>query len=104
MMANTLYLPELREMLAERDESGLIEFCTAVHPAAAAEFMDGLSFQETWDVLRFADAMTRVEIFVFMDLAKQIGMVETLDRSEMAALIGELPPDDRVDILKETDS
>ncbi len=32
-MINTLYLPELREMLAEQNHEALSEFCTALHPA-----------------------------------------------------------------------
>ncbi len=100
-MPNTLYLPELREMLAEHDVGGLRGYCEAVHPAAAAEFMEGLTAVESWDVIRHADVAARVEIFSFFDFPKQVGMIESLDRQAMADLVGELPPDDRVDILKE---
>ena len=37
-MTNTLYLPELREMLAENDAGELREFCVALHAARTAEF------------------------------------------------------------------
>ncbi|NIP86699.1 MAG: magnesium transporter [Planctomycetales bacterium] len=103
-MTNPLYLPELREMLAAGDRQGLREFCNAVHPAAAADFMEGLSPVESWDVLQHTDEPTRTQIFSFFDPAKQVEMIETLDRAEMAELIGELPPDDRVDILKDSDT
>ena len=37
-MINTLYLPELREMLAENRTKEMAEFCTAVaHPFCAAD-------------------------------------------------------------------
>ena len=100
-MPNTLYLPELREMLAENDSAALEEFCTALHPARTAEFMDGLTGQEAWEVLRHAELGLRVEIFNFFDREKQIEIVETQDREEIAEFIGELPPDDRVDLLSE---
>ena len=45
-MVNTLYLPELREMLTENNAAELQEFCTALHPARTAEFMEGLSAEE----------------------------------------------------------
>ena len=64
---NTLYLPEIREMLAESDEAGLAEFCSALHPARTAEFMEGLSADEAWRVLQFADPETREEIFNYFD-------------------------------------
>ena len=55
-MTNTLYLPELREMLAAHDAAGLEEFCTALHhPARTAEFMEGLTAEEAWAVLRHAE-------------------------------------------------
>ena len=45
---NTLYLPELREMLSENDHEGLQQTCTALHPARTAEYMEGLTSQEAW--------------------------------------------------------
>ncbi len=98
-MTNTLYLPELREMLAENDAAGLVEFCTALHPARTAEFMEGLAAQEAWDVLQHAPLPLRTEIFGFFPEVKQIEIIETLDREQIAAFIGHLPPDDRVDLL-----
>ncbi len=103
MIPNTLYLPELREMLAEQDESGLREFCTALHPARTAEFMEGLTAEEAWTVLQYAEVPLRVEIFGFSEEEKQVEIVETIDRAEIARLIGDLPPDDRVDLLAEVD-
>ena len=102
-MPNTLFLPELREMLAENNAAELREFCTALHPARTAEFMEGLNVQESWEVLRHADSGARAEIFSYLDLQKQIEIIETNDRAEMGRLILDLPPDERVDILNEVD-
>ena len=98
-MTNTLYLPELREMLARNDTAGLKEFCTALHPARTAEFMEGLSAEEAWTVLQYAELPLRVETFGFFEQQKQIEILESIDRAEMAELVGHLPPDDRVDLL-----
>ena len=54
-MTNTLYLPELRKMLAEDNAAELRELNIALHPAHTAEFMEGLTAQEAWAVLRHAD-------------------------------------------------
>jgi magnesium transporter len=75
-----LYLPELREMLAESDSDGLREFCTALHPARTAEFMEGLTAAEAWQVLQHADPETREEIFSYFDPEKQLEILETQDR------------------------
>lgn len=102
-MVNTLYLPELREMLAENDAAELREFCTALHAARTAEFMEGLTAAEAWAVLAHADPETRAEIFGYFDRDKQIEIVENSDRADIAQLIIYLPNDDRVDILRDVD-
>jgi magnesium transporter len=102
-MINTLYLPELREMLAENNEAELREFCTALHPARTAEFMEGLNADEIWRVLQYADPAVRDEIFGFFPENKQVEILETQDRHEVAGLLAEMASDDRVDLLDETD-
>ncbi len=102
-MINTLYLPELREMLELSDVDGLREFCTALHPARTAEFMEGLTAAEAWTVLQAADAPTRVEIFGYLDRQKQIEIIETCDPESVAPLIADMPADDRVDLLNAVD-
>jgi len=100
-MTNTLYLPELREMLAENNAAELQEFCTALHPARTAEFMEGLSAEEAWAVLRHAEIPLRAEIFGFFEDEKQVEIVETIDVEQIVPLIAEMPSDDRVDLLAE---
>ncbi len=98
-MVNTLFLPELREMLAENNAHELCEFCTALHPARTAEFMEGLEPPDAWAVLRHADLKLREEIFAYFPHERQISLIETQDRSEVAELLADLPADDRVDLL-----
>src|SRR5437588_6118118 len=98
-MVNTLFLPELREMLAENNTFELQEFCTALHPARTAEFMEGLEAADTWRVLQHADLKLREEIFGYFPREKQVELIESQDRAEVAELIADLPADDRVDLL-----
>lgn len=100
-MINTLYLPELREMLAEKSAEDLREFCTALHPARTAEFMEGLSPNESWEVLQYADPHVREEIFSFFGRETQADMLATQDRQQVAQLIAGLAADDRVDLLQD---
>jgi magnesium transporter len=103
MCPNTLYIPELREMLGVGDDAGLQEFCTALHPAAVADFTDMLEWHEAWSVLNHTDPQTRSEIFSFYDPDRQVSFIENLSPDDAAKLIGELSPDDRVDLLDETE-
>lgn len=88
-------------MLAENNAAELHEFCIALHPARTAEFMEGLTAEEAWQVLQHTDPESQVEIFRYFELPKQVEMFETVAREEMARFISGLPADERVDILSE---
>lgn len=102
-MVNTLFLPELREMLAEDNRSGLQEFCEALNPGRTAEYMEGLTPSEAWGVLRQTDKVRRAEIFSFFDPLRQVEILRTEPAAELASLLVELAADDRVDLLQELD-
>lgn len=100
-MVNTLFLPELREMLAEHNERELIEFCTALHPARTAEFVEGLTAEEAWKVIQFAEPPLRAEIFNYFELDRQIDILMHEDEKLVAGLLIHIPSDDVVDLLQE---
>lgn len=102
-MINTLYLPELREMLAQHDGEELREFCRALHPGRTAEFMEGLTAHEAWEVLQFAEPNLRSEIFSYFDENQQMSILNEEDDKQVADLITHLPADDAVDLLSELD-
>lgn len=98
-MINTLFLPELREMLQANDHAGLQEFCTTLHPGRTAEFMEGLDAQESWAVLMATDLVHRVDIFGYLDEEDQVQILESVVPEEVSELIAQMPSDDRVDLL-----
>lgn len=100
-MINTLFLPELREMLRQADAKGLSEFCSALHPARTAEFMEGLTTEEAWAVLQFADVPTRVEVFGYFPEEQQLDALSSQEREQVAELVAGMAADDRVDIISQ---
>lgn len=102
-MINTLYLPELREMLETNDRAGLEDFCTALHPARTAEFMEGLTAEEAIRVLEFAEPQLRSEIFSYLETDHQVEIVNTHPPAEASELIGGMSTDDQVDLLQDVD-
>lgn len=102
-MVNVLFLPELREMLANGDLEEMQQFCTALNPARTADFMDGLSHQEAWQILKATDVTRRAEIFQYFDYDRQIALLSEENPNEVAELIAELYADDRVDLLQAMD-
>ena len=100
-MINTLFLPELREMLEADDAQQLAEFCTALHPARTAEFMEGLERAEAWKVIQHAERGLRAEIFSYFDYDRQVEMLAEEDERQVADLLVFVPADDAVDLLGE---
>jgi len=100
-MINTLFLPELREMLAEQNVAELEEFCEALNPGRTAEYMEGLTPDETWRVLMHAPTTLRAEIFEYFDLDRKLKILEQQDAQQIADLLTAMPADDRVDLLQE---
>lgn len=100
-MVNTLFLPELREMLAEKNAAELEEFCSTLNAGRTAEFMEGLSDHEVWQVLQFTSADRRAEIFGYFEEERQVAMLQEQDAAEAAALVDQIPSDDRVDLIQQ---
>lgn len=100
-MINTLFLPELREMLADKQSEELREFCVALHPARTAEFMEGLENSETWEVLQHAEHGLQAEIFQYFDWDRQVELLANQNEKQVASLVTHLPADDAVDLLHE---
>lgn len=100
-MINTLLLPELREMIATDDRPGLAEFTSALHPARAAEFMEGLSAEEAWQVLQASEPAKQAEVFGFLQDGMKVEILETVAPKQTARLVADLPADDRVDLISD---
>jgi magnesium transporter len=99
-MFNTLLLPELREMLSTGDDAELSAVMTELHSATIADFSEGLSVEETWQLLDHASVDRQAEVFSFFPLDKQVEMVEGVGRERLSKLLEAMHPDDRVDLLK----
>lgn len=98
-MVNTLFLPELREMLAEQNTAELQEYCTTLNPGRTAEFMEGLGDADLWAVLQYAELDRRAEIFGYFDEQRQVKLLQGQTAEEVAALVDKIPSDDRVDLI-----
>jgi magnesium transporter len=66
-------------------------------------FMEGLSDDEVWQVLKHADSERVADIFSYFNRDRQLDLVTTERLSQAAELIRFLPSDDRVDLLQGVD-
>ena len=62
-------------MLATDDVEGMAAVMTEVHPATAADFSEGLSVDETWQLFDHAPVDRQAEVFSFFPFDKQVEMV-----------------------------
>ena len=101
---NTLFLPELREMLLDANQAELEEFCDALNAGRTAEFMEGLENSEIWEVLQYAPPPRRAEIFGYFDPERQVEMLANHSVEQAAELVDEIAADDRVDLLQQIET
>jgi len=102
-MSNLLVLPDLREMIAENDAAGLAQVVTELHPATIADFSEGLSVEETWQLLDHAPVARQADILSFFPSTKQVEMVTGAGRHLISKLLEAMPHDDRVGLVRQLD-
>ena len=102
-MSNLLVLPDLREMIAENDAAGLAQVVTELHPATIADFSEGLTVEETWQLLDHAPVARQADILSFFPSTKQVEMVTGAGRHLISKLLEAMPHDDRVELLRQLD-
>lgn len=102
-MLNPLLLPELRELLADGNDATIEEVLTELHPASLADFSEGLSVEDTWNLLGHAPVERQTEIFGFYPPDKQEQLVTGGSRERVSRLIEAMSHDDRVHLLKRLD-
>src|SRR5215813_13131726 len=90
-------------MLSENDDQGLREVAMELHPATVADFTEGLTVDETWRVLARAPLARQAEVFSYYAIPKQVELVLGSGRQRMGALLEEMAPDNRVDLLQHLD-
>lgn len=98
-MRNPLLAPDLREIVAERDEACLREFFHDHHPADAAELLDDLHADEVHFVLQLMTGRERAAIFDYLDKPLQEGVAEKMDDHDLAALVTYMSHDERADLM-----
>jgi magnesium transporter len=99
--ADTAAAAELEQALASGDPVFFRNLCASHHPAGIADGLLELDEpRKIWDLLQYAPAETRAEIFSHLPEDVQLDIVEELPRLAIAGLMTEMSPDDRADLFK----
>lgn len=100
---HSLLMPDLLQMIQERDDLGMREFCSALFPGVVAEMLQDLEAGRAWDVLQHAPPTVQAEIFPFFSIHFQILLVDLIGPQPLSQIIENMSPDDRVDLLERMD-
>jgi magnesium transporter len=98
-MRNPLLAPDLRELIAERDQAGLREFFVGHHHADSAELLDDLEPEEVLFVLNLLDGRERAAVFSYLDPPLQDGVSGLMERGALAGLLTYMSHDERADLV-----
>jgi magnesium transporter len=102
-MYNPILLPEIREMLSAQDDLALREVANELHAATVAEFSEGLTTEETWQLLDHASTDRQAEIFTYYTNPKQLELFRGVGRQRMSQLLEAMPHDDRASLVRRLD-
>lgn len=96
-----LFLPEIRELIQNKDFNGLKALIKTIHSMDLAFGWRYLEPQEKIIVFKLLSTKRAVEIFENLRFTEQSYIMNNLDNAEVAQIINEMAPDERADLFKE---
>jgi len=96
-----LFLPEIRELIQEKDFNGLKGLLKTVHSMDLADGWKYLEPTEKIIIFKLLGTQTAVEVFENLRFIEQSYILNNLNNEEVAQIINEMAPDERVDLFKE---
>ena len=101
---NPLLIPELRELIQEKRDQELRDFLERLHPAQAAEMVEGLKPEEISWTLEIMHDDKEALIFEYLPEELQYDLAIGAGRPQLAKLVAALTPDDRAEFARQLPS
>ncbi|MGQ9629945.1 MAG: magnesium transporter [bacterium] len=98
-----LLVPEIRDLLSERDYAQLKDFFDDLHPSDIAEAISDMEPSEILEILSIVGNSRSVEVFEYMDTGVQKACVESVEPERLLGFIEGMSADERVDLVKALD-
>lgn len=96
-----LFLPEIRELLLEKDFSQVRELLKKIHSIDLAEGWTKLSAQEKVFIFRLLSGRRAVEVFEDLRFEEQSYLLNNLENQEVVAVLNEMVSDQRAKLFKD---
>ena len=94
-------LPEIRELLQQRDFMTIRSVLEEWHPVEIAELIEHLEPHEQALLFRILPTELAADVFEYLELEQQKALLQTLAQREIASILNEMDPDDRTALLEE---
>jgi len=103
-MVGKILLPEIRELIAERNFAALRELFREMPPADVAEVILDLAEDEQVIIFRLLPTPLAADVFEYLEPDAQQQLLRAMAHEQVVAILNEMTPDDRTALLEEMPS
>src|SRR5256714_1408617 len=103
-MVGKILLPEIRDLIADRNFGGLREIFREWAPADVAEVILDLAEDEQVIIFRLLPNALAADVFEYLDVEAQQQLLRAMAHEQVVAILNEMSPDDRTALLEEMPS
>src|SRR5437762_6034384 len=103
-MVGNILIPEIRELIAERNFGALREIFREWPPADVAEVILDLPEDEQVIIFRLLPTALAADVFEYLDVEAQQQLLRAMAHEQVVAILNEMSPDDRTALLEEMPS
>jgi magnesium transporter len=104
LMVGKILLPEIRDLIAERNFGALRDLFREMPPADVAEVILDLPEDEQVIIFRLLPNALAADVFEYLDAEPQQQLLKAMAHEQVAAILNEMSPDDRTALLEEMPS
>ena len=103
-MVGKILLPEIRDLIGERNFGALREVFQEWPPADVAELILDLPEDEQVIIFRLLPNALAADVFEYLDVEAQQQLLRAMAHEQVVAILNEMSPDDRTALLEEMPS
>lgn len=96
-----LFLPEIKELIGNKDFNGLKAFLKTIHSIDLAQGWRHLDPTQKIIVFKLLGTKKTIEVFENLKIPEQTFVLNNLNNEEVSRVINEMAPDERADLFKE---
>lgn len=96
-----LFLPEIKELLTQKDFNQLKDLLKRIHSIDIAEGWQNLEPQQKLLIFKLFSFKKAIEVFEDLRFLEQSYLLNNLDNTQISSILNEMAPDERVRLFKD---